>query len=119
LIARKLPDGKYESIYCHWDGYPEHNGVILEKYYMADDKIDALFRLLGDLSILGEEIGEKHDFNDQNTHVCTAYGRDRGEKNVESCISLDRKHLMTRANQCDAEYIYIWDGGKWETIEVT
>ena len=26
-------DGTVDHIYCHWDGYPEHNGVILFNDY--------------------------------------------------------------------------------------
>ena len=42
---------------------------------------------LGDLSCLGEEIGEKQDFNQYpriNKTWCLAYGRDRGESNTEA-----------------------------------
>ncbi len=28
-IAYKKSDGKIVSMYCHYDGYPEHNGVML------------------------------------------------------------------------------------------
>ena len=24
---------KVKSVYCHWDGYLEHNGQVLEQYY--------------------------------------------------------------------------------------
>ena len=32
-IAIKQNDGTYKSIYCHSDGYLEHNGYILYNYY--------------------------------------------------------------------------------------
>jgi hypothetical protein len=59
-------NGTVESIYCHWDGYPEHNGQLLLKHYdynMTKDLID-----LGDISVLGKSLDET-----------IAYCRDRGE----------------------------------------
>ena len=35
-IAMKTPEGKIRAIYCHWDGYPEHNGkMLLDNYQDA------------------------------------------------------------------------------------
>jgi hypothetical protein len=100
--------GVVTSIYCHWDGYPEHNGEILVQHYSDPAKIWALMDL-GALSSLGEEIGAKHDFNESGPIHCTAYGRDRGETQVGS---------MTH-NSIDAwlehseEFNYLWDGVRW------
>ena len=79
-IGVKNTDGTVDYIYCHFDGYPEHNGEILTKHYADMDKVNALMKL-GDLNILGIEIGEKQDFDDyanRNRNWCLAYGRDRG-----------------------------------------
>jgi len=35
-------DGSVDSIYCHYDGYPSHNGKILLKYYNDEMKIRKL-----------------------------------------------------------------------------
>ena len=32
-IAIEKENGTVESIYCHWDGYPENNGRILVENY--------------------------------------------------------------------------------------
>jgi hypothetical protein len=32
-IALEYADGTVKQIYCHWDGYLEHNGVMLMRYY--------------------------------------------------------------------------------------
>ena len=42
-------------IYCHWDGYLEWNGAILQKYYNTAEKVEELMAL-GNLSSLGPEI---------------------------------------------------------------
>ena len=73
-------------IYCHFDGYLGHNGKILSEHYTTEEKVRELIGL-GDLSCLGEEIGEKQDFDQYprvNKTWCLAYGRDRGESNTEA-----------------------------------
>lgn len=69
-------------IYCHFDGYPEHVGRILQESYTDPEKIKQLIAL-GDISSLGPklapEIGEKHDFSNPAKDVTVAYHRDRGE----------------------------------------
>ena len=52
-IAIKQKDNTYKSIYCHCDGYPEYNGVILYYHYSDPMKIKLLMSL-GDISYLGE-----------------------------------------------------------------
>jgi calcineurin-like phosphoesterase family protein len=108
-IGKQLEDGSIKFIYCHWDGYPEHNGVILKEHYTTDAKVDELLAL-GDLSSLGEEIGEQQDFNILSTHNdkwCLAYGRDRGEKNVEATTVQSLQEMI------EENYHYVWNNGKW------
>ena len=77
-----------KSIYCHWDGYLEHNGAILQEHYDSA-KANQLVAL-GDLSSLRPEIGVKHpfscldaeagsDYEERYGDMCTFYDRDRGE----------------------------------------
>ena len=73
------------------------------------DKVNALMKL-GDLSVLGEEIGEQHDFNKPVKGWCRAYGRDRGEMNV-SVGNGDYDELIHDQN---VDYVYIFDGDYWE-----
>ena len=35
-IGLKKIDGTIEAVYCHWDGYPAHNGKILMNHYPVD-----------------------------------------------------------------------------------
>ena len=42
-IAIKQKDNTYKSIYCHCDGYPKYNGVILYYHYSDPMKIKLLF----------------------------------------------------------------------------
>ena len=85
-VGITIPEG-IESIYVHFDGYPEGVGQKLADHWTTADKVRSLIDL-GDLSSLGEEIGEEHPFHaDHGTTaseaervMCLAYGRDRGEE---------------------------------------
>ena len=77
-------DGTVDYIYCHFDGYLEYNGSILNKHYTTEEQVRKLIAL-GDMSSLGEKLGEKQDFNGpRKREWCLAYGRDRGESNTEA-----------------------------------
>lgn len=59
-IALEFADGTVEQVYCHWDGYLEHNGVILQNHYMDPFEVKALVSL-GGFSSLKETFGETAD----------------------------------------------------------
>ena len=84
-------DGSLDVIYCHWDGYPSYNGVLLLHHYQDPEKIRELIAL-GDISSLAESVkpveGE-HTFESPQEGVVVAYGRDRHEDGV------DTKHFDT------------------------
>lgn len=61
-LAIRQPEGYYDAIYCHSDGYPSYNGQLLMKHYHGFNGARHLFRH-GDMSSLGETIGVKHDFD--------------------------------------------------------
>lgn len=114
-IGVRNPDASVDYIYCHFDGYPEGVGQILLNHYTDMDKVNALLKL-GDLSVLGKEIGEKQDFNDYknlNRDWCLAYGRDRGEKNT-SAKTGDYKELISDKS---VDYVYVFDGDYWECFD--
>ena len=110
-IAYRTPEGKIRSVYCHWDGYPAHNGEMLRRYYKDQSKIEALIQL-GSLSSLNKEIGEKQDFDDRSTQKddwCLAYGRDRGEVGQEAREYDDIPSWIEDME----EYAYLWNGQEW------
>lgn len=114
-IGVRNPDASVDYIYCHFDGYPEGVGQILLNHYTNMDKVNALLKL-GDLSVLGKEIGEKQDFNDYknlNRDWCLAYGRDRGESNI-SAKTGDYKELISDKS---VDYVYVFDGDYWECFD--
>jgi hypothetical protein len=81
-IGIEKEDGTIQSIYCHWDGYPSHNGAILLENYTTKEKVEALLEL-GAISILAKNLapepGVEHDFSKPAADVVVAYHRDRGE----------------------------------------
>lgn len=105
-IALKTGYGSCLAIRCHYDGYPAHHGPILMSAYDTEEKVRALLAL-GDLSVLGPELGEKHDFRDQNHPTwCLAYGRDRGERNTEACnCTIEEVEFGFE----DADFNYLFD----------
>ena len=120
-----------KAVYCHWDGYLEHNGRILLEHY--DSALANYLVALGDLSSLGKLLGEKHPFskydikdNDperdaklalveraETENWCTFYGRDRGETGTDFRVDSTFKEFLERADGCGAEFYYIMKDGEW------
>lgn len=116
-IAIQNAGGTFTSIYCHWDGYPSGVGVTLAEHYKDEAKVRALMAL-GNISSLGEEIGEKHGFDDRShRNWTTAYGRDRDEVDQEAEVSpsLDALNELTR--ESGGEYLYVFKDGAWMGAE--
>jgi len=55
-IGIQLPDESVLSVYCHWDGYPEFNGVKLKEHFNSYDKASELIDG-GDISALWTNAG--------------------------------------------------------------
>ena len=131
MIAIQNPYSKdIRAVYCHWDGYLEHNGAILQKHYSNSPKVNNLIAL-GDLSSLRPEIGEKHAFSQldlceadreayeaQHGNSCTFYTRDRGETAPYKFFE-DAKAALDYYNGSWCEYFYLFryddslESGKW------
>lgn len=122
-----------KSVYCHWDGYLEHNGVILQEHY--DSARANHLVSLGDMSTLGPVLGQAHPFSKlditdtdadresklalmelaQSEGWCTFYGRDRGETGAEFKSAMTFANFLTQVENCGAEYYYIMKDGVWYT----
>ena len=112
LIGKLNSDGTVTCIYCHWDGYPSHNGVLLQEYWDTPFKVDQLLAL-GDLSSLGSEIGEQQDFNGfRNRDWCMAYRRDRNQSNT-GAKTVSREDFFGDGDYIDYFYLYNEDF-EWE-----
>jgi hypothetical protein len=116
-IALEFADGTVQQVYCHWDGYLDHNGRILQDHYSDPFKLRDLIDL-GDLSSLRPNIGEKHAFSQFELRaeevagyklltedMCTFYGRDRNESGCGAKKFKDFEDY--KANHQYEEYEYI------------
>jgi hypothetical protein len=105
LIAMPLGDGKYRSIYCHFDGYDRDQGAdpTLRTHYNSEEQARSLIDL-GDLSYI-------------NADVACAYHRDRGEpwSGIQPRVSDSEAELMDLASQRWVRYLYIFEDGAWQT----
>ena len=112
-IGKMNPEtGTITYVYCHYDGYLSHTGRLLVENYNNESKVDELLNL-GSLSYLGEEIGEKQDFNNPTKGWTLAYGRDRGELNVEKRLSSFSAY--TYDDGIDYFYLFTEEGWKYST----
>ena len=55
MIALEYADGTVGQVYCHWDGYLSHNGMILDINYRDPFKVRELLDG-GDMSSLGDSV---------------------------------------------------------------
>lgn len=123
-IAVQHADGTFSQIYCHWDGYVDHNGRILQASYNSQDLAEALVAL-GDISSLNHSIEkpEGHSF-DSPAEGCTVfYGRDRGEEGCEPNHFPNWKMFQLSMQQEEYDYVFkdgVWlvsdHGRKWEEL---
>ena len=112
-----------KSVYCHWDGYLQHNGAILLEHYDST-KANQLVAL-GDLSSLKPEIGIQHafgyhgteisaeDYETQFGNMCTFYGRDRGEKGTAWKTHTNFVDFFAEVEGSWCEWYYIMRDGVW------
>ena len=122
-IALEFADGTVGKVYCHWDGYLDHNGRILFDNYQDPFKLRDLIDL-GDISSLGPNIGDKHSFDspfkygtpeynadmDARREITTFYGRDRGETGTGAQRFKDYADYRKNAQFEEYNYILRRDG---------
>ena len=102
---------KAKVVYCHWDGYVDHNGRILQEHYNSA-KANYLVAL-GGISSLDRNIeipeGVEHTFEKPAKGITVFYGRDRGEEGNEYVVCFSDAEMYEHFDWC--EYFYImWDG---------
>jgi hypothetical protein len=116
-IGMEQPNGEVQSIYCHWDGYPEGVGATLQEHYTNPAKVEALIAL-GDISYLRQYVaplpGVSHSFNNPAEGVTVAYHRDRGEAFFAPRVdaSVD---AFSRSDIEEFGYVFT-QSGEWKTF---
>jgi hypothetical protein len=108
LIGIKLEDNIVKTIYCHWDGYPEHTGKLLIENYSTPAAITELMEL-GDLSSLAESPDQ-----------CKAYHRDRNEPwGMVEPREMDMNTVVVDAvKDYGVDYVYIYNNEfEWDCFK--
>lgn len=132
-IGIEMPDHTIVSVYCHWDGYVEHNGKILVEHYQNREDVQELIDGGGisslrtrqngwDLpSALRDENGEYlHDeegnlMYENDREPQPLYYTERGEE-------LDIQHTSFYefvSGGCGEEFAYLYDlNGNWKAWKI-
>jgi hypothetical protein len=100
MIGIVNEDKTVSAIYCHFDGYPNHNGKVLTKHYNSQDKAEELIKL-GDIRFL------------ENTlQACETY-------NTPATVYENEEDYFENASpNYGAKYAYLFENGKWEWKQV-
>ena len=103
-----------KSVDCHWDGYLEHNGAILQEHYDSAKANNLV--ALGDLSSLSPAIDagdDFHSFDKPKEGVTVFYGRDRKETGTEFKTDSTFEAFLERVDGCCGEWYYVMRDGVW------
>lgn len=132
-IGIEMPDHTVVSVYCHWDGYVEHNGKILVEHYQNREDVQKLidgggisslrtrkdWRLIS--SPLHDENGEYisdaegNIMSENDREPQPLYYTERGEE-VEVLHSSFDKFVSGDSGE---EYAYLFDlNGNWKAYEI-
>ena len=94
-IGIKQKDQSLNLVYCHYDGYIEHNGLLLQNHYQTIDKIKQLIKN-GSIRILNETVESTEYFDEQNF---IQY------KSIDDL----KQDMMTNKHLIVIEYFYYFD----------
>lgn len=97
-IGARCKDGKTRSVYCHYDGYLGHVGLILFNEYNTQEKIEELLSH-GEIDSLASTVA-RTDFYHRDTGADLAIGV--GDTFEDSIL---RKFVY--------DYEYLWKDGQW------
>ena len=112
-IALEYANGQIDQVYCHWDGYLDHNGKILQSHYTDPFKVQKLMDL-GPMSSLRDEVfpdpDDEHSFDKPQKNVCVFYSRDRNDHDMGSNRFADFHDYKKHGQFEEYDYILRTDG---------
>ena len=103
-IGLQLCDDSILSVYCHWDGYPEFNGVKLLEHFNSYEKAAELIDG-GDISCLWTNLGWN---NETLPTTGPQYYSSRGEVTEPRLDKTLGEYLSD-----GEEYAYLFANGEW------
>jgi hypothetical protein len=110
-IGIQLADESILSVYCHYDGYPEFNGVKLVEHFNSRDAVTELIDG-GDISCLWTNAGWN---NETLPETGPLYYSSRGEDSPPR-LDADLCEYLLAVNA--EEYHYLFRNGKWVCYEM-
>ena len=130
-IGIEMPDHTVVSVYCHWDGYVEHNGRILVQHYQNREDVQELIdggsmsslRTRGQWNskALRDEKGEwicdaaGHPMYENDRDPQPLYHSERGEEISIEHTSFDE---FVSGNLGGEEYAYLFDlNDNWKAYQ--
>ena len=125
-IALLKPNGDIRSIYCHYDGYPQYVGQILQEHYNNQERVEQLIAL-GNIEALGEKLEPSElELKYQHWYSQEYLSLDKEErerlrldakKHVRKVIGYKDPTLAKALNHlCLEEYIYIFTPKGWYMV---
>jgi hypothetical protein len=104
----------FQTIYCHWDGYPSYMLPMLRENYNSLELAAKLISY-GDASSIDKKLeptpGVAHTFMMPEKDVCVFYHRDRGEDWISCESTCYTKQELFRQQAFD--YVYIFEDETW------
>jgi hypothetical protein len=88
-----------KSVYCHYDGYLDYTGRILQEHY--DSTRANLLVSMGDNSGVKETVEEMNFY------------KDRGEDDVDFRVAHSFEEFLEQVDRCCGEYYYVMRDGVW------
>lgn len=88
-----------KSVYCHYDGYLEYTGRILDDFYGSVEANELIAR--------GDNSGVQKTLDEMNFYS------DRGEEDVSWQVAHTFEEFLEQVEGCGAEYYYIMRDGEW------
>ncbi len=88
-----------KSVYCHYDGYLDYTGEILNKHYNSVKANQLVAR--------GDNSGVQVTVEEMNFYS------DRGEDDVSYIVAHTFEEFLEQVESCGAEYYYVMQDGVW------
>ena len=130
-IGYELPDHTVVSVYCHYDGYVEHNGRILVEHYQNREDVKELIDGGSMSSLRSTHLWETKAVRDDDGNIVRdeydnwvyapvrdpqpLYHTERGEE-LEVVLSSFDEFI---GGKCGEEYAYLYDlNGNWKAYKI-
>jgi len=116
-IAIEFADASVSQIYCHWDGYLDHNGEILKANYMDAFKVRELIDL-GDFSSLRDTVEETKEgaYAGRGEELCVNRYKDADEY-FDTCQQEEYDYILRNVNGIATWFVRSYaTKGVWATI---